>query len=164
MTQTVPSVPAGRHQIDGRTLGERHVKQSLWRGAMLHCPACGRGELFRRYLKVADYCPDCGEALHHHRADDAPPYFTMVILGHILVSLVLIVEIAYHPPLWVHVAIWFPLAIVLALVLLPRVKGALVALQWALLMHGFDPENDEERSAADPQVDETSSCSPLLHS
>ena len=96
--------------------------------------------MFRRYLKVADTCPQCGEALHHQRADDAPPYFTIVIVGHVVVGLVLAVEMAYRPPLWVHAALWLPLTVILTLLVLPLVKGALVALQWALLMHGFDPD------------------------
>jgi uncharacterized protein (DUF983 family) len=100
--------------------------------------------MFRRYLKVADTCPHCGEALHHHRADDAPPYFTIVIVGHIVVSLVLAVEMAYRPALWVHAALWLPLTVILTLLILPSVKGALVALQWALLMHGFDHDAKDE--------------------
>jgi uncharacterized protein (DUF983 family) len=122
----------------------RPVSGAMLRGASLKCPACGKGSLFRRYLKVADACPACGEELHHHRADDAPPYFTIVIVGHVVVSLVLAVEMAYRPPLWVHAALWLPLTVVLSLVLLPSIKGALVALQWALRMHGFDPDAAEE--------------------
>jgi uncharacterized protein (DUF983 family) len=113
----------------------------MLRGAQLRCPACGVGPMFRRYLKVADHCPNCGEALHHHRADDAPPYFTIVIVGHIVVGLVLSLEMAYRPPLWVHAAIWVPLTFLLCLAMLPVIKGALVALQWALRMHGFDPSS-----------------------
>ena len=144
---------SGAYQIDGRSTGSRPVFSSLLRGAMLKCPACGIGSMFRRYLKVADTCPHCGEALHHHRADDAPPYFTIVIVGHIVVSLVLAVEMAYRPPLWLHAALWLPLTVILALIILPSVKGALVALQWALLMHGFDPDFKEDsmpRFDADP--------------
>ena len=37
------------------------------------------------------------------------------------------------------------LTVVLALLLLPPIKGALVGLQWALLMHGFDPDAEEEK-------------------
>ena len=122
----------------------RPILGSLLRGAMLKCPACGKGAMFRRYLKVADHCPQCGEALHHQRADDAPPYFTIVIVGHVVVGLVLAVEMAYRPPLWVHAALWLPLTVILTLLVLPLVKGALVALQWALLMHGFDPDFKEE--------------------
>ena len=67
--------------------------------------------MFRRYLKVADECPSCGEELHHHRADDAPPYFTIIIVGHVVVSLLLAVEMAYRPPLWLHAALWLPLTV-----------------------------------------------------
>lgn len=129
---------------DGRSTGPRSLQQALLRGAMLKCPACGVGGLFSRYLKVVDQCPHCGESLHHHRADDAPAYFTIVIVGHVVVSLVLAVEIAYRPPLWLHAALWMPLTLALALVLLAPIKGLLVALQWALLMHGFDPDAKEE--------------------
>ena len=127
-----------------RATGERSVWQSLLRGARSLCPACGKGAMFNRYLKVADHCRHCGEALHHQRADDAPPYFTIVIVGHIVVSLVLAVEVAYRPPLWLHAALWLPLTVLLSLALLPIIKGALVSLQWALLMHGFDPEAEED--------------------
>jgi uncharacterized protein (DUF983 family) len=117
---------------------------SLLRGAALKCPACGKGRMFHRYLKVSDACPHCAEELHHHRADDAPPYFTIVIVGHVVVSLVLMVEMAYRPPLWVHAALWLPLTVILSLLLLPPIKGALVGLQWALRMHGFDPNNKDD--------------------
>lgn len=121
-------------------LPPRLVGQSLWRGALLHCPACGRGRMFRAYLKVADACRACGEELHHHRADDAPPYFTILIVGHVLIGGVLALEQAYAPASWVHAAIWLPLGVVMSLVLLPVAKGALVGLQWALRMHGFSPD------------------------
>jgi uncharacterized protein (DUF983 family) len=103
--------------------------------------------MFRRYLKVSDACPHCGEELHHHRADDAPPYFTITIVGHVIVSLLLMVEMAYRPPLWLHAAIWLPLTVVMSLLLLPSIKGALVGLQWALLMHGFDPDAKDDLPA-----------------
>ncbi len=126
----------------------RPVATALLRGATLKCPACGMGAMFRRYLKVADHCPHCGEALHHQRADDAPPYFTIAIVGHIVVGLMLAVEMAYRPPLWLHGALWVPLTLILTLLLLPSVKGTIVALQWALYMHGFDPDSDEEMDLA----------------
>ena len=132
------------NQHDGRSTGPRDILQSLLRGAWLKCPACGTGAMFSRYLKVHDNCPHCGEALHHQRADDAPPYFTIVIVGHVIVGLVLSVEMAYHPPLWLHMSLWLPLTVILALIVLAPVKGSLVALQWALLMHGFDPDAKEE--------------------
>jgi len=132
------------HRSEGKSKGPRPVFASILRGAAKKCPACSVGAMFRRYLKVADACPHCGEELHHQRADDAPPYFTIVIVGHIVVGLVLAVEMAYRPPLWVHAALWLPLTVILTLLILPVVKGALIALQWALLMHGFDPDAKEE--------------------
>lgn len=135
---------AGPRQVEGRSTGPRPLWRSLLRGASLKCPACGQGSLFRRYLKVSETCTYCGESLHYHRADDAPAYFTIVIVGHVVVSLVLVVEMTFRPPLWLHAALWLPLTVVLALVLLVPIKGTLVALQWALLMHGFDPDAKEE--------------------
>jgi uncharacterized protein (DUF983 family) len=144
VSQTLPPIATKHDQQDGRAVGPRPVLGAMLRGMLGRCPACGKGSLFHRYLKVADHCPECAEALHHHRADDAPPYFTIVIVGHIVVGLVLAIEMAYRPPLWVHAAIWLPLTVILALLILPLVKGTLVGLQWALLMHGFDPDAKEE--------------------
>ena len=117
----------------------RALGPALWAGWRLRCPACGTGRIFKRYLKVNDDCPHCGEHLGHHRADDAPPYFTILIVGHVIVGLVLSLEQLFAPPTWVHMALWMPLTVIASLLVLPRVKGALVALQWALYMHGFDP-------------------------
>ncbi len=86
---------------------------------------------------VVDACADCAEAMHHQRADDAPPYVTILIVGHFLVGGVLAVEQAYAPPTHIHLLIWLPLALLGCLLLLPVAKGALVGLQWALRMHGF---------------------------
>lgn len=115
----------------------RPVGEALQRGARCRCPACGRGPMFRAYLKVADRCTSCGEDLSHQRADDAPAYFTMVIVGHVIVGGVLALEKALAPAIWVQMALWLPLTAAMSLLLLPRVKGVLVALQWALRMHGF---------------------------
>ena len=121
----------------------RDVWQAIGRGGRLRCPACGRGHMFHRYLKVADHCPACGEALHHQRADDAPPYMTILIVGHIVVPLLLTVERGWHPPEWVHAVLWLPLTLILALSILPVTKGGLIGLQWALRMHGFNGEPAE---------------------
>jgi uncharacterized protein (DUF983 family) len=123
----------------------RNVVEAMRRGFLLKCPNCGRGALFRSYLKVWERCPNCGEALHHHRADDAPAYFTIVIVGHFIVGGVLAAEKAWAPSNLVHLAVWLPLSLVSTLWLLPRVKGALIGLQWALYMHGFggaEPQSD----------------------
>ncbi len=121
----------------------RKLGTAVLRGLRERCPNCGIGHLFRAYLKVVDECPHCGEALYHHRADDAPAYFVILIVGHIIVPSALIVETEYHPPYWLHLAVWAPLTLGLALALLQPVKGAIVAWQWAQRMHGFGPEAGE---------------------
>ena len=110
----------------------------MGRGFACACPACGKGRMFGKYLKVADSCNLCGEELHHHRADDAPPYFTMFIVGHVVIPLVLVVEKLWAPALPVHFALWTAVTLALTFALMPAVKGAVVGLQWALRMHGFD--------------------------
>lgn len=134
MTQTVTT-----WRRDTAERPERPLGLAMRRGAMLKCPACGTGRIYRAYLKVAETCPACGEALHHHRADDAPPYFTIVLVGHIVVPLVLTVEKLYAPPIWLQATVWSLVTLLMAMAVLPMVKGALVGLQWALYMHGFDP-------------------------
>jgi uncharacterized protein (DUF983 family) len=145
MIEISSDLPLGEHAVDAQRL-QRPVFQAMWRGARGKCPACGHGRLFGRYLKVADQCPHCNEALHHQRADDAPPYFTIFAAGHIIVPLMLAFEVAFKPAIWVHMLIWGPATIALCLALLPVIKGAIVGLQWALYMHGFDPDSPDVES------------------
>lgn len=115
----------------------REAQRAIWRGARKRCPACGKGALFNGFLSVSPACPSCGEELHHQRADDAPAYFTIFVVGHIAVGGVLWAERAYSPEPWVQGVVWITLAVVLSLWMLPRIKGMLIGLQWALRMHGF---------------------------
>lgn len=129
----------------------RPLGRSMLRGAMGRCPRCGEGKLFAGFLKVAPACSACGEEFHHHRADDAPPYVTIMIVGHVVVPMLLWLERTHEPDLWIHFLLWPTLSIILSLLVLPPVKGAIVALQWANRMHGFDPtsaEADEDRRLA----------------
>lgn len=121
---------------------DRAVWPSLKRGFVGRCPACGEGHIFGSYLKVRDACERCGEPLHHHRADDAPPYVTVLIVAHIIGAVMVAVLSADETmPLWIQAILWPSLVIGLSLSLLPRIKGALIALQWALRMHGFGDES-----------------------
>ena len=122
---------------------ERNIWVSLKRGWRQKCPACAKGALYKSYLKVNDACPACQEDLHHQRADDAPPYFTMLITGHIIIGGILIAEQLYAPETWVHLVVALPSLVILSLYLLPRIKGALIGYQWANRMHGFGGELQE---------------------
>lgn len=89
------------------------------------------------YLKVADACPVCGEDLHHQRADDGPAYVTILLVGKAVMAVYASVYFAFQPEPWVMIALCWTLAIGASLWLLPRIKGAFVALQWSRRMHGF---------------------------
>ena len=117
-------------------------KASAWtalgRGLRCRCPVCGQGRLFRGYLTLAPACEACGTAFGHLRADDAPPYFTIFLVGHLLVPGVFWVEKAYEPPMWVHMALWLPFFTVVSMLLLRPVKGAVVAWMLRLGLTGED--------------------------
>ena len=93
--------------------------------------------MFGGFLKVADRCEACGAELHHHRADDLPPYLVILIVGHIVGWAIFTAEIKFEMPLWLQLALWPALGLILCLALLQPVKGAVVGLQYALGMHGF---------------------------
>jgi len=112
------------------------VGTGLWRGLTMRCPACGDSPLFARYLKLHSHCARCGLRLDEFRADDAPPYFTILAVGHIVVPGMLLLEKLAHPPSWVHSALWIPLTLALTLLVLPRMKGAVIGVQWANRIRG----------------------------
>lgn len=124
---------------------DRPTGQSILRGLLCRCPACGRGPMFQGYLKVRDACPTCGEALHHHRADDGPAYLTILIVGHLMAPLLMFVFMRFRPEPATLIAMFSVGTVALSLYLLPRLKGAMVAMQWAKRMHGFGgPEEQSD--------------------
>ena len=122
-------------------------KRDLWtsfkRGLRGRCPRCGEGKLFRAFLKVYDHCPVCGLDYSPHRADDLPAYLVIVIVGHIVVPIALMIETNYSPSVALQLSIYLPVTLLMSLLLLQPVKGAVVGIQWALRMHGFDENNPE---------------------
>lgn len=125
-------------------MNETSLYQDLSRGFCCRCPQCGEGRLFSKWLKVTDHCPQCHEEFHHHRADDFPAYVVILLLGHIMVPFALWLEDAFAPPMWLNMAISLPLTVVLCLLMLQPVKGAIVALQWRMGMHGFKNSRKEK--------------------
>ena len=121
---------------------ERPLMPALARGVQNKCPSCGEGRLFHAFLKTVDRCGHCGEALHHHRADDLPPYLAILIVGHILVGLMIHLDMAWHISPMTYLMIMLPLGIALPLVLLQPIKGMVVGLQWSRHMHGFGAGRD----------------------
>jgi uncharacterized protein (DUF983 family) len=128
---------------DSVSAEKRDVWTAMKRGFRGRCPRCGEGKLFRAFLKVDNNCSVCSLDFTPHRADDLPAYLVIVIVGHLLVPVILWIETDYSPPVWLQLSIYLPLTLIASLLLLQPVKGAVVGMQWALRMHGFDEHNPE---------------------
>jgi uncharacterized protein (DUF983 family) len=115
----------------------RPLRPALSHALRGHCPACGIGRLFTRFLKVAPACAHCGLRLDRHQADDFPAYIVILLLGHILVPLMIEVNAALAIPLGWQAALWPTLAVLLATAMIQPVKGAVIAFQWSRRMAGF---------------------------
>jgi len=94
------------------------------------CPRCGKGHVFKGYLKVQPKCEVCGLDLAFADTGDGPAFFVMSIVGIVVVALALWAEFAYSPPIWLHLVMWSTLSIVLSLALVRPLKGVLVGLQY----------------------------------
>lgn len=137
---STPSVSTARpaHETETLRLGQRSWFAAALRGWRARCPSCGERHLFTAYVKMAPSCQGCGQVFEPFRADDAPAYFTIFAVGHIVVPLMLMAEKLWTPSLWIHSLLWGPLTLALCLLLLPRIKGAVIGLQWGLRMSADD--------------------------
>jgi uncharacterized protein (DUF983 family) len=109
----------------------RTVGAGFARGLSRRCPACGQGRLFRGYLKVEETCPSCGHVNGQYRADDGPAYFTILIVGHLVLAPMLCFGFILSWPPQVLVPVVLGFLAVVTLTLLPFVKGAFIGVQWA---------------------------------
>lgn len=106
--------------------------RSIGRGLAQHCPACGKGRVFGRYLKVEPTCQACAHPLGQYPADDGPAYLTILLTGHLIVGPMLLFPIVWEAnPLYSVPLILTTLA-VLMLLALPRIKGGWIGLMYAL--------------------------------
>lgn len=133
-------------QFGGETKAERPLGRSVLRGMGNCCPACGSGRLFKSFLKPVDACAACDTEMHHHRADDLPPYLVIMVLGHVLLGGYMMTDLVVNISPWAHLAIWAPIAVVTSLLTIQPIKGGVIGLQWALRMHGFGGHGDEAES------------------
>ncbi len=117
---------------------ERETWPAVVKGFRCRCPNCGKGKLLHSYLKVNDTCAHCGQELHHHRADDGPAYLTILIVGHLMAPALHVTFVQWRPEPLTLFLIFALGCLALSLYLLPRMKGIVVAYQWARRMHGFD--------------------------
>ena len=113
-------------------IDERTALTGQRRGARGRCPACGVGRLFKAYLKIRPICAACGHDNGQYPADDAPPYFTILIVGHLVVGPLLAFHVIFTWPPGLVLAILLPSLAALMLVILPTVKGCVVGVLWAV--------------------------------
>ena len=104
---------------------------ALSTGLRGRCPRCGEGRLFSGFLALAPRCEACGLDYGFADSADDPAVYVILIVGFLIAGAALVVELAYAPPIWVHVVLWGPLVLVLSLGLLRPLKGLAVALQHA---------------------------------
>jgi uncharacterized protein (DUF983 family) len=99
-------------------------------GLTCRCPNCGEGPLFSGFLKVTDRCEACGHDLSAADSGDGPVVFIVLIVGGLVTFSALFTEIAFRPPIWVHLIIWLPLAVILTLAAMRPFKGVMIAMQF----------------------------------
>jgi uncharacterized protein (DUF983 family) len=115
------------------------LSAALLRGVRSKCPRCGEAKLFGKFLKPIAVCPHCRQDWTHHRADDMPPYISILITGHVLVPVIIYFGAVAEISMWQALAICLVLAAGMMIGLLQPAKGAVIALQWWHGMHGFAP-------------------------
>ena len=113
-------------------MAHSHIALGFARGFRERCPECGRGRLFRAYLKVSSPCETCGHDNAQYPSDDAPPYFTILLMGHLVIGPMLVFRFIWTWPVGWVLALTLPTIAVLTLLLLPRVKGMVIGAQWAI--------------------------------
>lgn len=102
----------------------------LLAGLRCRCPNCGEGRLFKGFLTVAPACEACGYDLSKADSGDGPAVFVILIAGFLCAFAMLFVEMAYKPPIWVHLVVFLPLTLAVCLGLLRPLKGAMLAAQF----------------------------------
>jgi uncharacterized protein (DUF983 family) len=96
--------------------------------------------MFQGFLRVVPQCRNCGAPLGSARADDAPPYFNILIVGHIIVPMIVIWQRMSDPPTWLMSVVFVPLTLVLTLALMRPIKGGVVGLMLSLNMLKTEPD------------------------
>ena len=94
------------------------------------CPNCGEGPLFEGFLAVSPRCAACGFDLAKADSGDGPAVFIILIAGFLVSFAALFTEVAFRPPVWVHLVVWLPLTAALCLGLLRPMKGLMLAAQF----------------------------------
>ena len=124
--------PSAGYSRNGATGEQRRpLLTGLGRGLARLCPDCGKGRLFDGYLRVRTVCDVCGSDNDRFPADDAPPYVTILLVGHLVVAPMLL-HVIRTWPLWLSLSIFSTLVVAVTLALLPFIKGGVIGACWSL--------------------------------
>jgi uncharacterized protein (DUF983 family) len=123
------------------------LKGAVWRGIKGQCPRCAQTRLFGKYLKPVAQCTACNQDWTLHQADDFPPYVSIILTGHLIAPVLIVIGGSAALTMGVKIALAMVLAGALMLSLLQPAKGAIIALQWWMGMHGFRPAGRDEAAA-----------------
>lgn len=99
-------------------------------GLACRCPRCGESALFSGFLKTVTRCESCGLDLSFAAHTEGPAVFIILIVGFVIMAAAGTVEALFHPPPFVHLLLWLPSVVVLALALMRPLKATMVALQF----------------------------------
>jgi uncharacterized protein (DUF983 family) len=117
---------------------EVSLKTAVRRALLGRCPCCGQGKLMRSYLKQVENCAVCGEAFGDIRADDAAPWLTIILVGHIFLPFAFLVNVD-RMPTWAAMLMWAACFASIALMILPRAKALFIAILWQTRAPGYQP-------------------------
>ena len=138
--------------VDTDLLADRQFSFSvLWRGIQKRCPKCGVGAVLTGYLKPASSCWHCGEDFSHVSADDGPAWLTLLIVGHAIVPLMLVFGRDNAIPAWFSITSLTLITLVGVYFILPRAKGAFIALIWVTGATGQDMFANDLESQEHPK-------------
>ena len=132
MESAILAMPVSEHHT------EVPLGLAMRRGFLGRCPSCGKTPLFRSYLKQVSACSNCGAEFARIRADDAAPWLTIIVVGHLFLPLIFFVNLENYMPFWVGVTAWGAFFCALSLALLPRAKGLFIGLLWVTRAPGVE--------------------------
>lgn len=108
-------------------MSEPTVQDAALRGL---CPRCGAPTLYETFLGFAKRCRVCALDFAAFNVGDGPAAFLTLIVGTVVTILAIAVELAFEPPIWVHLLLWGPLTLGLVIGSLRIAKAALLALEY----------------------------------
>ena len=142
MPDTIPFVWKPSHVAPGVAPGPAWARPgaaiAMARGFVGRCPCCGQSRLFTGWLRQRTSCAHFHAPLGAVRADDAPPYFVIFFVAHLIIVILVLFDARMGLSVFAEAAIFLPITLLLSLALLRPVKGALIGLMLQLGMVDTD--------------------------